>query len=118
MDEAGDPRPNFIKIRNIIGEYLTLPNISVPEKEPKMSLPAVKLIPINSILSNACRRFIGSTAINSSKPLTFEALNQFSGLVLYESQLPEYSKDNAENGTINISTIRDSAHILVEDVIY
>lgn len=113
LDEAGDPTPKYYALRDIIGEFLPLPNIPVPQKEPKMSLGSVKLQPVTVLSSNISRRHMGTTPVHSRSPMTFEALNQYSGLVLYEANLPVFSRDPS---TLKIDKIRDRAYIYVDRV--
>lgn len=113
LDEAGDPTPKYYALRDIIGEFFPLPNIPVPRKEPKMSLGTVKLQPISVLSSNVSRRHMGTTPVHSRSPMTFEALNQYSGLILYEANLPMFSRDPS---TLKIDKIRDRAYIYVDKI--
>lgn len=113
MDEAGDPTPKYYALREIIGEYFPLKDIPLPQKEPKMSLGAVQLHPANILSSNICRQQMGSTPVQSTSPMTFEALNQYSGLVLYEANLPVFVRDPS---ILKIDGIRDRAYIYVDQV--
>lgn len=113
MDEAGDPTPKYYALRELIGEFLPLPNITVPQKEPKVSLGDVKLQPVNTLSSNISRQHMGTTPVHSRSPMTFEALNQYSGLILYEANLPEFARDPS---TLKIDKIRDRAYVYVDKV--
>lgn len=114
MDEAGDPTPKYMLIREAIKEYIPLPNIPVPTKELKMKLPPVQLIPKTTLLSSAARRILGRTPIYSKNPLTFEAIDQYSGFVLYEANLPRLKIDPS---LILIPRLRDRAIVFVDNVI-
>lgn len=113
LDEAGDPTPKYYALRDVIGEFLPLPNIPVPQKEPKMELGAVTLHPVNILSSNISRRHMGTIPVHSRSPMTFEALNQYSGLMLYEANLPTFSRDPS---TLKIDKLRDRAYIYVDKV--
>lgn len=113
MDEAGDPTPKYYVLRELIGEYFDLPNIETPQREPKMSLGAVQLQPVNILLSNICRQYLGTTPVYNPSPMTFEALNQNHGLVLYEADLPVFVRDPS---ILRINGIRDRAYIYVDEV--
>lgn len=114
MDEAGDPTPKFMLIRDAIKAYLPLPNIPVPEREPKMRLDPVQLTPQTILLSDTARQLLASTPIISKVPLTFEAINQYSGFVLYETDLPRFlSRDPS---LLVIDNLCDRAHIFVDGV--
>lgn len=113
MDEAGDPTSKYYALREIIGEFLPLPNIPVPQKEPKMSLGAVRLQAVNILSSNTSRQHMGTAPVHSRSPMTFEALNQYSGLILYEANLPVFVRDPS---TLKIDKIRDRAYVYVDKV--
>lgn len=113
MDEAGDPTPKYMLIRDAIRNYLPLPNISVPMRAPKMTLPPVQLVPKISLLSPVARRKLGKTPIKSQFPLTFEKIDQNSGFVLYESILPKLKFDPT---IFAIPKLNDRAHVLIDDV--
>lgn len=113
MDEAGDPTPKYMLIRDAIKDYLPLPNISVPVRALKMTLPALRLQQKVSLLSPAARRKLGRTPIKSQFPLTFEKLDQYSGFVLYEATLPKLKFDPT---IFAIPKLNDRAHVLIDDV--
>lgn len=113
MDEAGDPTPKYMLIRDAIKDYLPLPNISVPVRGPKMTLPPVQLISKLTLLSPNARRKLGSTPIKSVFPLTFEKIDQYSGFVLYEATLPALKFDPT---IFAIPKLNDRALVLIDDV--
>lgn len=113
MDEAGDPTLKYYALREVIGEYLPLPNIPVPQREPKMSLGTIGIHPANILSSNISRRHMGTIPVHSRSPMTFEALNQYSGLVLYETNLPQFNRDPSR---LKIDQLRDRAYIYVDKV--
>lgn len=65
----------------------------MPEKLPKIKLPDVKLKPHGTLFDLSVRKYLGTYPIPSRRPLTFEALNQSSGFVLYETMLPKTRRD-------------------------
>jgi beta-galactosidase len=110
MDEAGDPTEKYFEIRKLIGKYFPLPNIPVPQPVPKVKLPDVFLKPQSVLLDTNGRRHLSNYTKKSPKPQTFEALNQYSGFVLYETKLPKVSRDPA---MLKINDLRDRAYIYV-----
>lgn len=84
----------------------------MPKKKPTISLPAIILKPVGSIMSPQGRTLLGSRPIVSEKLLTFEELNQFSGFVLYETELPKLTRDPSN---LIITSLRDRALIYVDD---
>lgn len=114
MDEAGDPTPKYMLIRDAIKDYLPLPNISVPDRAPKMKLPSVQLKPKAALLSPLARQKLGILTNETFKiPVTFERIDQYSGFVLYETVLPNISKDPSILSTPNV---KDRAHVFVDNV--
>jgi beta-galactosidase len=108
MDEAGDPTEKYFAIRKLIGKYFPLPDIPVPEPTTKVKLPDVILKPQAVLLDSSGRRYIANYTKNSEKPMTFEALNQYSGFILYETKLPKVSRDPAN---LVIRDLRDRAYV-------
>lgn len=78
-----------------------------------MVIPAITLIPINSILSKEGRSYLGSQSLTTNTLLTFEELGQFSGFVLYETILPiKFFRDPA---ILEVIDLRDRAMIYIDD---
>lgn len=113
MDESGDPTSKFMAIRDVILQYLPDPNVTVPAPSPKMVLPEVRLAPSATLLSDIGRRTLGNAPVQSPKPLSFEALNQFSGFVLYETQITNI---NIDPSNLVVDKLKDRAHIFVDGV--
>lgn len=93
MTEAGDPTTKYIALRRIISRYLPLPDIPVPVSTPKAAYGTVRMLGCSSLLSPEGREILGAGVVSSIKPLTFEALDQNAGLVLYETMLPHFKRD-------------------------
>lgn len=93
MDEAGDPTPKYHILRDVIKDFLPLPNVTLPEKAPKMDLPSIQMRAKTTLLSKTSRNILGSKMVASQKPLKFEEIDQFSGFVLYEAKLPDHMLD-------------------------
>lgn len=110
MDEAGDPTEKFYEIRRLIGKYFPLPNVPVPEPEPKVRLGSVTLKPLSVLLDSTSRRHLASFTTRSEKPMTFEALNQNSGFVLYETLLPKTNRDPV---LLKLADLRDRAYVYI-----
>lgn len=113
-DEAGDPTPKYMLIRNAIKDYLPLPNIPVPTRAPKMALPPVQLLPKAALLSPIARQKLGHLTNGTFKtPVTFERIDQYSGFVLYETELPNFRKDP---NILSAPNVKDRAHVFVDNV--
>jgi beta-galactosidase len=114
LDEAGDPTQKFYDIRNTIGQFFPLPSVPLPVKEPKMSLPELSLKPLTTMLSAYARSKLTRPSVENPDPLSFEALNQHSGFVLYETEIPKtFKRDPLQ---LKIEKLRDRAYIYVDRV--
>lgn len=113
MDETGDVTPKFRILRDVIKDFLPLPNISIPLKSPKMKIPTIEVHAKTALLSAASRQTLGREMITSVKPLTFEELNQFSGFVLYETELPTFKLDPS---ILTIPKLHDRAIVTIDNV--
>lgn len=113
MDEAGNPTPKYMDIRDEIGKFFPLPDIPVPPRQTAIKLPSVKLTAKSSLLSVGSRRALGHGPRLFRTPQTFETLNQNSGFVLYETILSKFEKDPS---LLSIPGLRDRAHVLFDGV--
>lgn len=116
INEAGDITQKYLALRDVIKEFLPLPNVTVPVNEPKLQLPPVRLRPKTTLLSPIARSTLGSKMIMSQNPLKFEELSppQFSGFVLYETLLP--TDNMADPSNLRIPALHDRAIISVDNV--
>ena len=74
-------------------------------------LPSIQLSAVDTFLSKNGRTFLGSLPIISEKALTFEELDQFSGFVLYECNLPTFTRDPSE---LVLDNLHDRAQVYVD----
>ncbi|KAH8035296.1 hypothetical protein HPB51_004537 [Rhipicephalus microplus] len=89
LTEAGDPSDTYLKIREVVGRYLPLPNGTLPVPAPKLKIGAVNL---NSCVTlDAIRRFLRAkgyvTPVSSHRPLSFEELGHAFGYVVYTTRV-------------------------------
>ena len=113
IDEAGDVTPKYYAIRDVIKDFLPLPNITVPEVAAKMEPPPIQLRPRTTLFSARARHILGSQPIKSKKPLTFEEMYQDAGFVLYETMLPDSVKNPS---TLKIHKLHDRSQIYINNV--
>lgn len=111
MDEAGGVTSKYELVKKVIGEVLPLPEIALnPPK--RLSYGKVELTPLLELLSAEGRAQLSSGAPTTSvKPKSFEEIDQFSGLVLYETPLPSMDLDPA---LLQVEELRDRAHVFVD----
>jgi beta-galactosidase len=98
LDEAGNVTEKFIKFRNVIASHITQKLPPIPAKRPTI---AIKHINLNSFIN--LTDLLPKPTFNI-KPLTFEALNQAYGYVLYKTVLT-----NTAAGWLKIKEVRDYA---------
>lgn len=114
INDAGDIMPNYLPVRDVIKDFLPLPNVTVPMTQaPKMQPAPIKLHPKTTILSSMARRHLGNAVKKSQYPMKFEELDQFSGFVLYEAFLPDSIPDPS---ILHIPHLHDRAIVCVDDV--
>lgn len=112
MDEAGDPTAKYFALRTAIGEFLPLPDIPLPQPLPKWSMSdPIWLEPIAELLAPRARSLLGTEPKLSHQPnVSFEQLGQYSGYVLYETQLPDRFK--ADPSVLHVQQLHDRAIVL------
>ncbi|XP_063705006.1 beta-galactosidase-like [Culicoides brevitarsis] len=115
LDEAGNPTKKFHLFKDVIREFLKENLPETPELRPTMKLEDICLKPKMKILTDEGRKALG-TPYDLEKtfktPPTFEALNQFSGFVLYETKLPKFTRDPSQ---LVVMGLRDRATVYVDN---
>ncbi|XP_027590584.2 beta-galactosidase-1-like protein isoform X1 [Pipra filicauda] len=94
LSEAGDPTEKLFAIRMVISKFQPLPVGPMPPATPKYAYGWValrKYADLLDVLDVLCP----SGPIQSQFPLTFEAIKQAHGFVLYRTQLPQDIPDPA-----------------------
>ncbi|NWR26657.1 BGAL galactosidase, partial [Tachuris rubrigastra] len=97
LSEAGDPTKKLFAIRTVISKFQPLPVGPTPPATPKYAYGRValrKYADLLDVLDVLCP----SGPIQSQFPLTFEAIKQAHGFVLYRTQLPRDILDPAMLG--------------------
>lgn len=115
MDETGDPTPKYMAIRDVIKDFLPLPNVPVPPRQVKTKYAEIELQPIGSLLSQRAKNTIARGPVRSQRPLRFEEMGQSYGFVLYEVDLPKLKKDP---NLLTVNDLRDRAQVIVDNVIF
>ncbi|XP_075151363.1 beta galactosidase [Haematobia irritans] len=112
MDEAGNITHKFELCREVIREYLNIPDVRVI-KEQSYAYGRVEMTPVLNLLSPEGRNILANgNAVVSPKPKTFEELNQFSGLVLYETNITGI--DSNVPYVLTLNDLRDRALVYVD----
>ncbi len=98
LDEAGNATEKFMRFREVIQKHLhqgqVLPNVPQPRKA--IVTPPVDFTSAQSLFD------ILPAPVKNEQPLTFEALNQDYGFVLYRSVI-----NGGEKGILKINQLRD-----------
>jgi beta-galactosidase len=98
LDEAGNATHKFMEFRKVIEKYLPAGKIlpDVPAAKPAINIPAIALTQTLDVFD------LLSEPKTSLTPLTFEALHQAYGFVLYRTVL-----NNVSPGMLKIKDLRD-----------
>ncbi|NXT41978.1 BGAL galactosidase, partial [Pelecanoides urinatrix] len=97
LSEAGDPTEKLFAIRTVISKFQTLPVGPMPPATPKYAYGWVALQKYANLL-DVLDVLCPSGPIQSPFPLTFEAIKQAHGFVVYRTQLPRDVLDPATLG--------------------
>ncbi|NXS63256.1 BGAL galactosidase, partial [Brachypteracias leptosomus] len=97
LSEAGDPTEKLFAIRTVISKFQPLPVGPMPPASPKYAYGRVALQKYANLL-DVLDVLCPSGPIQSLFPLTFEAIKQAHGFVLYHTQLPRDLLDPARLG--------------------
>ncbi|AXY78834.1 beta-galactosidase [Paraflavitalea soli] len=104
LDEAGNATPKFMLFRNAIQKNLPagqeLP--AVPVAKPAIAIPAISFQQVADIFS------VLPKPVQARHPLTFEALNQPYGFVLYRTQ-----QTGGRKGMLSIKELRDYGIVMI-----
>uniref|UniRef100_A0A1B6C0R4 Beta-galactosidase n=1 Tax=Clastoptera arizonana TaxID=38151 RepID=A0A1B6C0R4_9HEMI len=107
LDEAGDPTEKYYAIKKLISEYTTLPDVPIPRPQLKGDYGMVEMVPIVSLF-DAPSQYL---PVRARYPLTFEALQQSYGFILYETKVPDKIGDPA---ILKVEKLHDRAIVYLE----
>lgn len=112
MDESGDPNGlKYVKVKEVIEKHFNLTPKPVPSNTRKISISSFQLQPLGGLLSTLGRKHFGHIRPHvSERPLSFEEIKQFSGFVLYETNLPKLEIDPTR---LKVNGLRDRALVYV-----
>ncbi|XP_034100058.2 beta-galactosidase [Drosophila albomicans] len=111
MDEAGGVTTKYELVKQVIGEVLELPQITL-EPAKRLAYGKVELTPALELLSPEGRAALSKgTPVIAEKPKSFEEVDQYSGLLLYETTLPDMDLDPT---LLKVEDLRDRAHVFVD----
>lgn len=114
ISEAGDPTPKFFAIRNVISKFQEIPLGPLPPPSPKMMLGPLTLQLDGDLL--AFLDFLCPQGpIHSILPMTFEAVNQDRGFMLYRTHLTHTVSEPTQFWVPN-NGVHDRAYVMVDGV--
>jgi beta-galactosidase len=104
ISEQGVATPKYMALRKLIGSYLPKGKklIAIPERKPTATITSLEMQPLTSVWNNLPQ------PENADKPLTFEALGQDYGFVLYKTVLT-----GQKEGNLVVSDIHDYATVFL-----
>jgi beta-galactosidase len=105
ITEAGWASPKYLAIREVMKQYIKYPVPEIPEKIPVITLPAISLNKSFDVFD--LKKTL--QPVTADTPLSFEALNQGYGYVLYSKRFTQ-----PVQGTLQITGLRDYAVVYVE----
>ncbi|NXF96019.1 BGAL galactosidase, partial [Eubucco bourcierii] len=112
LSEAGDPTEKLFAIRTVISKFQPLPVGPMPSATTKYAYGQValqKYADLLDVLDVLCT----SGPIHSQFPLTFEAIKQVHGFVMYRTQLPRDVPDPAVLGA-RPHTVCDRGYVMLQ----
>uniref|UniRef100_A0A8C0C4Z5 Galactosidase beta 1 like n=1 Tax=Balaenoptera musculus TaxID=9771 RepID=A0A8C0C4Z5_BALMU len=114
ISEAGDPTPKLFAIRNVISKFQEVPLGPLPPPSPKMTLGPLSLHLDGNLL--AFLDFLCPQGpIHSILPMTFEAVNQDHGYMLYRTYLTHTVSEPTQFWVPN-NGVHDRAYVMVDGV--
>ncbi|XP_028597258.2 beta-galactosidase-1-like protein isoform X1 [Podarcis muralis] len=111
LSEAGDPTDKLYIIRSVISKFQELPAGPMPPPTPKFAYGYVS-VPQRVALLDVLAILSPSLPLYSSYPITFEALKQAHGFMLYRTLLPQ---EIVESALLSASGngVHDLAYVLL-----
>ncbi|XP_075807956.1 beta-galactosidase-1-like protein [Microtus pennsylvanicus] len=114
ISEAGDLTPKFFALRNVISKFQEIPLGPLPPPSPKMKLGPLTMNPDGNLLS-----FLDFLCphgpIRSVLPLTFEAVKQDHGFMLYRTYLA-FTVFEPTPFWVPNNGVHDRAYVMVDGV--
>ena len=113
INEAGNFTKKFEVVKGVIAHYFQIPKVKLL-KEQVASYGRVSVKPIMNLLSKEGKTFFSNgTVSNKPKPKTFEELDQYSGLVMYETWVDHI---NIYSSLLTVNGLRDRAYVYVDQL--
>ncbi|XP_029789635.1 beta-galactosidase-1-like protein isoform X2 [Suricata suricatta] len=112
ISEAGDPTPKLFAVRNVISEFQEIPLGPIPPPSPKMMLGPLTLY-LDGDLLTFLDILCPHGPIHSVLPVTFEAVKQDRGFMLYRTYLTHTVSEPTQFWVPN-NGVHDRAYVMVD----
>jgi len=112
VSEAGDLTEKWWAIREVVGRFMPLPPLppDLQNKTAKAAYGRVNMHFVSTLFDSM--GVMAASSVDSNTPLTFEALNQSFGLVVYDTELPEHIFPDPV--LLSIPGLRDRGYIFLD----
>uniref|UniRef100_A0A667H2Y8 Galactosidase beta 1 like n=1 Tax=Lynx canadensis TaxID=61383 RepID=A0A667H2Y8_LYNCA len=114
ISEAGDPTPKLFALRNVISKFQEIPLGPLPPPSPKMMLGPLTLH-LDGYLLSFLDILCPHGPIRSILPMTFEAVKQDHGFMLYRTYLTHTVSEPTQLWVPN-NGVHDRAYVMVDGV--
>lgn len=108
LDEAGNPTPKYFALREVIGRFVDLPPLELPEDAPAADFGKVEWVESAALEHNL---EVLSEEIQSATPEPMEAFDQDYGFILYRTQV----SGPREDARITVKGLHDRALVFMDD---
>ncbi len=108
LDEAGNPTPKYFALREVIGRFVDLPPLELPEDAPAADFGKVEWVESAALEHNL---EVLSEEIQSATPEPMEAFDQDYGYILYRTQV----SGPREDARITVKGLHDRALVFMDD---
>jgi len=107
VNEQGNVTAKFLAFREVLREYVDVPDAPLPPPAPTMAIPDVRLTEAASLMASLDAL---SRPVTSAMPLPMEMLDQNYGFVLYETRV----SGPREESLLTVRELHDRGHIFVD----
>lgn len=114
ISEAGDATPKLFALRNVISQFQEIPLGPLPPPSPKMMLGPLTLY-LDGYLLDFLHLLCPQGPIHSILPMTFEAVKQDLGFMLYRTYLSHTVFEPTQFWVPN-NGVHDRAYVMVDGV--
>jgi beta-galactosidase len=111
LDEAGNPTLKYETFKQVIQAFAREDIPETPDKKSAFRLQPISTHPKANLLDKEVQKWLSCHTDQYNDPPTFEAFNQNSGFILYETELPEFSRDPSQ---LVIHKVHDRAWVYID----